>query len=59
MPTWKGKKVRKAHYFHLRRSVERRLIKDMRNWGFGYNPKPYKIGGNKNGEHIRTAMLWR
>jgi hypothetical protein len=59
MPTWKGKKVSKTHYFHLRRSVEHRLIQDRGNWGFTYTPKPYKIGGNKNGEHIRKAMLWR
>lgn len=55
MPTWKGKKVSKAHYFHLRRSVERRLIQNRRNWEFTYIPN--KIGGNKNGEHIRKAVF--
>ncbi len=58
MPRWKGKKVGSAHYFHLRRSVEHRLIQDRGNWGFTYKPLPYQIGGKKNGKHIRARALW-
>jgi|GEM_PF-4084210 len=58
MPTWKGKKVRNAHYFHLRRSVERRLRQDRSKWGFMYKQPRYSIGGNRNGKHIREHVFW-
>jgi hypothetical protein len=53
---WKGKKVSKKRYFDLRRNVEFRLVGERGHYGFMYKPKPYKIGGKKNGQHIRAGF---
>lgn len=52
---WKGKKVSKKRYFDLRANVEFRLVGERYSYGFMHKPKAHKIGGNKNGQHIRAV----